>query len=247
MDSERFNIQASRYHFPYHHLPAVDDSGLITIHHSLIWGLEYLTYMTFIQELIVNDLRAKSVLDVGCGDGRLSSMLHEKVPLVAGCDLVEQAILFARAFNPELKFFHGNVADVPGRFEVTTLVEVMEHIPDESYPEFIETVGEKTAVDGVLIVSVPTVNRPQQAKHHRHYTLKLLEEHLAPTFEIQRYWFLVKTGPMLRLLNRMLQNSACITLPDPWRRTVWRLHKKHTYWAHPNTGAHLIAIAKIVS
>lgn len=242
--SQRFDIQAQQYAFPYHYLPTVDESGLVGIFRSLKWGMEYLTYMTFVRDYIVQELRAGSVLDVGCGDGRLSDMLHGKVERVVGCDLAEQAILFARAFNPDLEFYLDDVKNVPGQFDVTTLIEVMEHIPDEQYPEFVEKVAAKTKPDGRLIVSVPTTNLPLNKKHFRHYTLDLLRQQLAPSFEIERHWFLVKQGGVLTCLRLMLQNRAVIVMVGPWRRLVWRLHKRWSYMADAQNGEHLVVVAR---
>ena len=243
-NGHRFEIQASLYEFPYHYLPTLDRSGAIAICKCLSWGLEYLTYMTFVARLIAERLKAQSVLDVGCGDGRLLNMLRGKVPRLVGVDLVEQAILFARAFNPEMEFFIGDVSEVPGQFQVTTLIEVMEHIPDEEYPEFINKVVEKTSPDGWLVVSVPTTNVRLNRKHYRHYNLSLLQKHLSPAFTIQHHWFLVKQGWTLRLWNRLLQNQMVVVLPGIWRRMVWRLHQRYTYAADANNGRHLIVTAK---
>ena len=245
--SHRFDIQAQQYTFPYHYLPTVDDSGLVGIFRSLKWGMEYLTYMTFVRDLITADLRAESVLDVGCGDGRLSAMLRDRVERVVGCDLAEQAILFARAFNPDLKFYLDDVKNVPGQFDVTTLIEVMEHIPDDLYPEFIEKVAAKTKLGGNLIVSVPTTNLPLNKKHFRHYTLDLLQRQLAPSFAIERHWFLVKQGRVLPCLRLMLQNRAVIVMVGPWRRLVWRLHKRFSYMATAENGEHLVVVARRVN
>lgn len=244
--SQRFDIQAQQYAYPYHYLPDVNDSGLVTIFRSLKWGMEYLTYMTFVRDLITDELRAESVLDVGCGDGRLSDMVQDRVERVVGCDLAEQAILFARAFNPHLEFYLDDVQNIPGHFDVTTLIEVMEHIPDEQYPEFVEKVAAKTKPGGKLIVSVPTTNLPLNKKHFRHYTLALLQRQLAPAFAIERHWFLVKQGWVLTCLRLMLQNRAVIVMVGPWRRLVWRLHKRFSYMASAGNGEHLVVIARRV-
>jgi SAM-dependent methyltransferase len=197
----RFEIQTSRYEFPYHYLPTLDESGTISIHRAMYWGLDYLTYISFAVDLITDKLKAQSVLDVGCGDGRLLNMLKGKVPCLAGVDVLEQAILFARAFNPDLEFFVGDVSLVPGEFQVITLIEVMEHIPDGEYPEFINKVVEKTLPGGRLVVSVPTTNMPLNRKHYRHYNLPLLQKHLGPAYAIERYWFLSRQGWTFRFFR----------------------------------------------
>jgi SAM-dependent methyltransferase len=247
-DKDRhFNRQERLYSFPYHYLPTLDESGTIAIHKFLSWGLDYLTYMSFAVDLITHRMETLSLLDVGCGDGRLLNMVEGCVPHRVGVDLSERAILFAKAFNPDARFIVGDLSSVPGQFQTVTLIEVMEHIPDEKYPEFINKVAEKTRPDGRLIVSVPTTNVPLNRKHYRHYNLPLLRQHLSSTFSIESHWFLSRRGWRFRLWNWLLQNQIGIILPRIWRRAVWKLHRRYTYMASPNDGKHLLAVAAPVA
>ena len=243
-DDSQFRIQAGRYEFPYHYLPTLDSSGAVAIHRFLSWGLDYLTYMTFVVDVITERLKAHSVLDIGCGDGRLISMLQGKVPRLVGVDPVRQAILFAKAFNPNAEFFIGDVSQVSGEFQVTALVEVLEHIPDEDCSEFVAEVATKTSPHGRLVASVPTTNVPVSRKHHRHYDLKTLSAHLAPSFTIEHHWYVTKHGIRWRLWNRLLQNQVGIILPGFWRRMVWSLHRRHTFMADRGSGGHLVIVAR---
>ena len=241
----KFDVQASQYVFPYHYLPAVDESGAVSLHKDLSWGLDYLTYMSFVANYITDVLKANSLLDVGCGDGRLLSMLLGKVPKLTGVDLAEQAVLFARAFNPHLTIHLKDVSDIPGKFDVLTLIEVMEHIPDDGYPDFVNRVAEKLEQDGRLLVSVPTTNTPLNKKHYRHYDLALLSEQLSSRFCIEDFWYLTKQGLRYSILSRLLKNRLMIVTPKPWRRLIWRLYKNNCYTADENNGLHLVALAKL--
>jgi len=239
--------QSGQYQFPYHYLPSVDQNGTIAIHKFVHWGLDYLTYMTFAVRLISQELKAESILDIGCGDGRLLHLLSDKVPHRVGVDIMEQPVRFARAFNPGVEFFIGDVSMVKGQFHVTTLIEVMEHIPDDEYPEFMAKVAKKTLPEGYLLVSVPTTNVPINRKHHRHYNLALLRKHLSPEFIIEGHWYLSKKGLLSDVLTLMLQNIFGIILSGKWRRMVWRLHKRYTYHAKAENGKHLMVIARPTS
>lgn len=243
-NDSRFGIQASRYEFPYHYLPTLDASGAVAIHRFLSWGLDYLTYMTFVVEVITQRLKAHTVLDIGCGDGRLISLLQGKVSRLVGVDPLRQAILFAQAFNPDAEFLIGDVSQVPGQFQVTALIEVLEHIPDEECPDFVAEVAAKTSPQGRLVVSVPTTNVPLSRKHYRHYDLGTLSQHLAPCFTIEHHWFVTKHGIRWRLWNRLLQNPMAIILPGFWRRMVWGLHRRHTFMADGGNGRHLVIVAR---
>ncbi|MCB9078071.1 MAG: class I SAM-dependent methyltransferase [Anaerolineaceae bacterium] len=241
----KFTIQADQYQFPYHYLPDLDHTGAVSTYKNLSWGLDYITYMHFIAHLIKNTLRPQSLLDIGCGDGRLLNMLQDQVPQLVGVDLVKQAVLFAKAFNPSLRIYLCDVSQVPGQFELATLVEVMEHIPDPAYPEFINKVANKLTPNGKLVVSVPTTNLPLNKKHYRHYDLSLLQEQLNASFQIENYWYLTKNGSFYELFRWLLQPTVGIVQPSSWRRIVWRLHRKCSYMASSHTGRHLVAVARL--
>ena len=244
---KKFAIQVRRYEFPYHYLPRFDTPGAIAIHRSLRWGLDYLTYMTFVSRLIADRLRPESLIDIGCGDGRLVNMLQGKVSRMAGVDLAEEAVRFARAFNPDVEFWCCDISEVPGRYEAATLIEVLEHVADGDCRRFVEQVAMKIAAHGSLIVSVPTTNLAVSRKHYRHYTLAVLREQLAPFFTLEEHWDVSSLGMTFRLLNTLLQNRLMIILPGKWRRAVWTFHRRYTYMADSSSGAHLIALARLSS
>ncbi|MCJ7701808.1 MAG: class I SAM-dependent methyltransferase, partial [Anaerolineales bacterium] len=198
----------------------------------------------FVSDLILDELKPLSLLDIGCGDGRLLNMLSGKIDHLVGVDKLEAPILFAQAFNPGLQFYVGEAAEVPDRFQVTTLIEVLEHIPDDLVPAFIQPVAKKTLPDGCLLVSVPTTNVTVSKKHYRHYNLELLRAQLLPAFEIERYWYLSQNGFLAKLFNFLLHNMFGIVLSGKWRRMIWRLHKRFTFHADAGNGRHLIAVAK---
>ena len=91
-------------------------------------------------------------------------------------DLSARAISFARAFVPDAEWMCGPVTDVPGTYEIVTCVETLEHVPDNEIEDLVMSLSAKVSEKGILIVCVPTVNRPLRKKHYRHYTEELLRE-----------------------------------------------------------------------
>jgi hypothetical protein len=79
----KFVIQASQYEFPYHYLPHFSANGTPRLHRYLAWGLDYLTYTSFVVEQI-RQISPRSLLDIGCGDGRLINVVKTFVPQVSG-------------------------------------------------------------------------------------------------------------------------------------------------------------------
>lgn len=237
----RFAIQNDAYSFPYHYLTEVLPDGQIRISRSLRWGLRYMTYLTYISDLI-EKAAPKTICDVGCGDGRLLSMLDMEVCKV-GVDLSSAAISFARSFVPDAKLYNCPVSEVPGTYDVVTCIETLEHVPDGQIHAFIRSLQDKVSRNGVLIISVPSMNRQLHPKHYRHYSLDLLREQLSPYFKIKETQWLFKMGRFSRILNYLLSNRFFILQHSPMLRLIWKFHLKYTYFASSSSGIHLVVVA----
>jgi len=84
-------------------------------------------------------LSGKSVLDVGCGGGILSDSMARKGAQVTGIDLSTKALRVAQlhaleAGTPNVNYREVSAealaAEMPGRFDVVTCMEMLEHVPD---------------------------------------------------------------------------------------------------------------------
>lgn len=239
----KYCLQDAQYEFPYHYLPSLDKDDVLRLHRHLTWGLDYITYMTFVGDLI-RECEPQSLLDVGCGDGRLIHMVKVLVPHVCGVDLSERAIRFARAFNPGVDFVCADVITISEQYACLTLVEVLEHIADADIADFLEHLRRLIQPDGWLLLSVPTVNVPLNNKHHRHYDLDLLKTTIAPHFEVERHWWLYRRGMLERLLRSLLCNRLYVLNSTPLLTAIWRLHKRWTYYGDAAKASHLVCLAK---
>jgi|GEM_PF-1044703 len=79
--------------------------------------------------------QASRVLDVGCGTGRWSRLLHERGAAVVGVDLTAQAVEAAAALVPEGEFHRLDLLAMEfpaGEFDLALSVTVLQHLP---YPE----------------------------------------------------------------------------------------------------------------
>ncbi len=244
MSVDKQKLQDDLYEFPYHYLPILEAGGAVRLHRQLSWGFEYLTYMSFVAS-VIREHSPQSLLDVGCGDGRLVYMLKNAVPSIVGLDLSERAIAFARAFNPEVEFICGDVSTLSRKFSFATLVEVLEHIPDNDVSKFIQSVGEHIEDNGLLLISVPSINMPLNKKHYRHYTLDLLRQSIPTNFVIRQHWWLYRRSSLARILGFTLCNRLFTTNWRVIRRVAWFIHQKSTYMADASTGAHLICLTQL--
>lgn len=222
-------LQDVLYTRPYHHLVHFDECRF---YDELSWGLEYYGYISHVLSLPIKGL----VADVGCGDGKVTIELARKNPnlIFHGYDLSQKPILFARAYAlPNTQFYDQSFSDARERYDTIVCVETFEHIPDEGIPEFTQSLRDHLAPGGMLIVTVPTINRPRNVKHYRHYDLKTLEQHVG--LSSQEHWYI--HNERSNWIRSLLSNQFFILKKG--RRWLFSLYKRW-YQFSPN-GTHLVA------
>jgi SAM-dependent methyltransferase len=222
-DRSRFALQDAEYAFPYHHIPYLAPNGAARISRYVGWGRQYLAYMSLVAARIAEGNPA-SILDIGCGDGRLLASLGDTISRKVGIDLSERAIAFARAFAPNVEWVCGDVADLPDEFECVSLIEVLEHIPDEAMQDFLDTAISKLATGGLLVVTVPTTKLKVTPKHYRHYDKPLLMTQLAlekrGLSEVETV-YLSHYSPFFEFILRLLCNKHWEIRNAVIERWVW--------------------------
>ena len=92
-----------------------------------------------------------SILDVGCGDGRITNRLLSQYRQVVGLESSREALRYVRAQK-----ILGSVDSLPfpdGSFDLVLCCEVLEHLPFKVYPRAIEEI-ERVAAK-YIVVTVP--------------------------------------------------------------------------------------------
>ncbi len=231
--------QEAEYHVPYHHLTNLRVFHNAAVMHS---GIEYFGYMRAVIAQI-SRMPYERLLDVGCGDGKmlleLATLFPEKTHV--GVDMSLRAILFARAMSTGNTnvFECDSVENIPGRFDIVTLIETLEHIPDEELSQFVAHIADRVVPGGKLLITVPTTNFPTHKKHYRHYTKELLASQLSPHFEIIETSYWVRESLLYKLLVRVTAKFslfACI------RRWSAFLAERFVFRADAGTGRHVLAV-----
>ena len=174
MDKEKESLTKNKYRLPYHW---IRDS----LHkHSL----PYFGY----GRVVLNELPPPpaTVLDVGCGDGRISAEILRQGYAVTGIDYLELSIQYAKTMVPEGKFFVADLRDDlvenfglnKGQFDAVVMVEVYEHIPPEDCAVVLANVYNILRMEGTLIISVPSKLLPPSKLHYRHFDRGEFEQEL---------------------------------------------------------------------
>ena len=140
LDEHKLKLHKNKYKLPYHWLrdPLHRDS------------LPYFGYVQVVLDEL--PLPPATILDAGCGDGRIAAEMIRQGYTVTGIDYLETSVLYAQALVPDGIFF---VADLredltvgnllrEEEFDAVVLVEVYEHIPPEDCPRVLENLGQSS-------------------------------------------------------------------------------------------------------
>lgn len=112
------------------------------------------------------DREPASILDAGCGLGRMTAMLKERFRKagVQGFDFSEVAVARAQEQGVEVAFFvHDIYQPVQGSFELVVCTETLEHLlePERAVQQLVRA----TDATGSLFLTVPDGRADQSARH----------------------------------------------------------------------------------
>lgn len=157
--------------------------------------------------ILMNENRLKSILDVGCGTGRLVKFLKEAGYEVKGCDLSTEAVRFAQKLVP------GQISQARARklpfknnsFDIITSISVIEHLNKKEAHKFFNEAKRVLKSKGILFLVTPNFATPiryfqgkkwfgySDPTHIVFYTPKSLSQLLKKYgFENTKLWFKTK-------------------------------------------------------
>lgn len=203
-------VQESWYSFPYHYVTALPPRfGVARVYD---WHLNYASAVTFLLDQIAADTSRDKIIDIGCGDGRLTHELAKRFPAarLTGIDYSQQAIRLASALNAggAMRFEARDLIEAPfdGDNDVAVLMEVYEHIEPAKADTFLRGVRDTLRPGGVLHLTVPHRNLPLAPHHFRHFDSDVLGSEVSRYFDVEVIKPFERLSAKRKWLNRLLIN-----------------------------------------
>lgn len=226
--------QESEYCFPYHYVSKMPSEGF-TQHFVDSWGINYVSTINFLLEQI-EKIHLQSLIDIGCGDGRMTREIHIRFPSVElkGVDYSQRAINLAKAMNQDFTDIEYERIDVseysfPKKYDAAILMEVFEHIPIDETSIFLSGVHRALKSDGVLLLTVPHINKKVEYKHFQHFSVESISNYLSPYFHIIETIPFEKKGILRRILNKILCNKFYVLNNTRLLMCLYKLHEKFLF------------------
>lgn len=233
--------------FPLHHVPRLND-GHYTPFLFAPGGHVYLSYLEHaLSRLAVREWR--SLIDVGCGQGRFVAMLRERFPnrTIMGVDPSERGIALARALVPQANFRAGDITGgfVDETFDAATCMETLAAVESARQPDFAGALRRLLNVGGTLLVTVPSTNMPA-AGARQHFTAATLEAALAAHFRLERVEFLNRRDWLTRLAERALFNRYFAVTDKRALQFFYRHYRRHCTVADARRGERILGIFRAI-
>lgn len=214
----QIQVQEDKYRFPYHWFP---EMPLFQYAREEKKRLVFAMIEQYLPKTAVN------YLDVGCGDGRWTSDIHEFLTSQlqakaksSGIDFSDQAIGFGKLISPWIDFQVHRGEDIPfpdNSFDLTTTIEVLEHVEDRAEEIFLSEIWRVTKPGGLVILTTPSWNLKIPPHHFRHYSI----ERLTYLAETSRFSILELRGHGVNCPQRFTRLQKKMgRIPKLWR--VWK-------------------------
>jgi len=226
-------VQESWYSFPYHYIASLQPRfGVAKVYD---WVLNYTSAITFLLDRIEQETARGSIIDIGCGDGRLTHELAKRFPeaQLTGVDYSEQAIRLAQALNGQ-KNVHFEARDlivqpIEADNDVAVLMEVYEHIEPANASAFLRGIRDTLRPGGVLHLTVPHSNQPIAPHHFRHFDSELLSREVSEYFDIDVIKPFERISRRRKWLNRLLINRLFILNHQGLLNAVFNHYMAHMF------------------
>lgn len=225
--------QESQYSLPYHYIPTYD-KGHFSQHLYWSWGFRYLGGIHLVLDTL-HKKKFQSLVDIGCGDGRFLRDIKREFPgkRILGVDYSADAINLPKALNPDIDYICLDIGKKNlgnKKFDVATLIEVLEHIPLGRIDSFLNGISNLLSANGLLILTVPHRNKNVLAKHYQHFDSKSLTHVIKPYFNIEELIFFDKSSILNTIISNILGNNLFILNNQRILDSIYRFYRRHLFY-----------------
>lgn len=155
------------------------------------WRQSLLQYAKYVRQLdLIKNYLSKDqiLLDFGCGDGKMTSLLSKFVKKIYGVDNQSKPLHFAKALvkQENVLFKQNKSINLPFKkeFDVVTSFDVIEHIHPNKVSIYLAEINRVLKKEGILVLSTPNRNSLNNLifghkladKHYQEFTLSELQE-----------------------------------------------------------------------
>ncbi len=225
-------IQDKEYELPYHHIS--NFRGYFSQCFNDTWGINYVATIEFILNRLKEE-EFSSIIDIGCGDGRLTLELYREFrnkSKILGVDYSKKAIRQANAVvNADIfKCVDITQTTNPEKFDIGLLIEVFEHIEPSYAEEFIHAIFNYLEENAILYVTVPHINKPVEYKHYRHFSFKSIVDCFEKNFEVLEIIPFEKIDFRKKLIDKILTNKYFILNHSKTKNFLYRYYKEKLFF-----------------
>jgi 2-polyprenyl-3-methyl-5-hydroxy-6-metoxy-1,4-benzoquinol methylase len=115
------------------------------------------------------------VIELGCGEGNLTSRIRDRQLDVTGVDISRAKIRRAREEHPDIPFLQEDIRklELPAEeFDTVVIAEVLEHVNEKVGTEILAKAWSLLKPGGRLIVSVPNEDCVPHPRHVREFDIR---------------------------------------------------------------------------
>lgn len=244
-------MQEFQYKFPYHYLP-IFEPGNIRPTRYWGWWIQYFGRIRLIMDFI-SQYQPRSLLDVGCGDGRLINILSNAPKFehiyYQGVDISKRSIQLARSLNDKKNVVFDVVDLFSGRlnsvFDIIIFMEVLEHIEPDKLIDFVAKSLRYLIPGGYTLVTVPSNNLSPRKKHYQHFTLAEITSILEDVgLKILHGMYIDSYSWIMRVLHKLLYNRLVIINSSMIIDMVLKYYIKNELYADRSVGKGLFLVCK---
>lgn len=161
-----------------------------------------------------------SILDVGCGNGRLLLGLPKKIKYT-GLDISKELLKEARRANPYRKFIETDITKnqtwkILPQYDYIFCVAVLHHLPTKKEQLFVlEKIREHLKPNGKVLITVWNLWQKKYLKYHLDLKTKLKDLHFVyiPFHGTPRFCFAFTGDYLKRLLKKAKLNLTVEKTP----------------------------------